>query len=77
MLQQFEAAHSRQVCIDYQAGFAARMIGFEEGLASRKILDGASVCVERLAEAVAYVTVVVNNKDDLPEIVGPFSGKPD
>ena len=53
------------------------MIGFEEGLARRKILDGASVRLERLAESVAYMTVVVDNKDDLPEIVGRFSGEMD
>ena len=74
MLQQFEAAHSGQICIDQQAGLAAWMIGFEEGLARRKILDGAAVCLEHLAESVAYMTVVVDNKDDLPEIVGRFSG---
>ena len=53
------------------------MICFEEGLACRKILDGASVCLERLAESVAYMTVVVDNKDDLPEIVGRFSVETD
>jgi hypothetical protein len=51
------------------------MIGVEEGLAGREILDGASVCLQRLAELLAYMPVVVDNKDDLPEIVGPFSGE--
>ncbi len=50
------------------------MIGFEEGLARRKTLDGASVCLEHLADSVAYMAVVIDNKDDLPGIVRRFSG---
>jgi hypothetical protein len=49
------------------------MIGFEERLAGREILDGASIRLERLAESVADMTVVVDNIDDLPEIVGRFA----
>ena len=37
-------------------------------------LDGASVSLEHLADPVAYMTVVIDNKDDLPTIVGRFSG---
>src|SRR6185312_8325819 len=73
MLQQFEAAHSRQVCVDQQTGLSAWMIGFEERLAGREILDGASVRLERLAESVAYMTIVIDNIDDRPEIVGRFA----
>src|SRR5665213_2030786 len=76
MLQQFEAAHSRQIRINHQTSLGAWMIGFEEGLAGRKILDGASVGLEHLAESVADMTIVVDNKDDLLEIVGRFSGEP-
>src|SRR6185312_8456032 len=75
MLQQFEATHSRQVRIDHQTGGVAWMISFEEGFARRKILNGASVRLEHRAESVAYMTVVVDNEDDLPEIVGRFSGE--
>jgi len=63
------------VCIDQQAGLVAWMIGFEEGLAGREILDGASVRLEHLAEPLAYMAVVVDDEDDLPEIVGPFTGE--
>src|SRR6185437_14628756 len=77
MLQQFETAHSRQICIDHQTSLATRAIDFEEGLAGREILDGASVDLERLAESVAQMTVVVDDKDDLPEIVGRLRGEPD
>src|SRR5579883_222800 len=51
------------------------MIGVEEGLAGREILDGPSVRLQRLAELLAYMPIVVNNKDDLPEIAVPFSGE--
>jgi hypothetical protein len=77
MLQQFEAAHSGQVRIDQQTGHAARMISFEEGFARRKILDNASICLKQLAESVSYVAIVVDNKDDLPNILGRFSWEPD
>src|SRR5579872_1520830 len=50
------------------------MIGFEEGLAGGKILDDAAVRLERLADSVAYMIIVVDDKDDLPLIVALFSG---
>ena len=43
MLQQFEAAHSRQVPSTRRHAFAADTIGFEERFARRELLDEPSV----------------------------------
>ena len=56
--------HSGQVGIDQEAGFAAWMIGFEERLATRVILDGLAIFLEHGANRVAYVAVVVDDEDD-------------
>ena len=63
-LQQFEPAHSRQVGIDQEAGFAAWMIGLEEGLAARIILHGPAIVLEHGADRLADVAVVVDDEDD-------------
>ena len=63
-LQQFEPAHSGQIGVDQEAAFAAGTIGFEECLASRKILDGPAIVLEHGANRIAHVAVVIDDEDD-------------
>jgi hypothetical protein len=63
-LEQLEAIHARQIGIDHKAGFTARPIGFEEGLAGRIGFDGSAFAFERAAKAITYVAVVIDDEDD-------------
>ena len=72
-LQQFQPTHAGQTGVDQQAGFAPRMIGFEERLATPEILDRLATRFEHGAHHFAHVAVIIDDENDRrPRIARPI-----